>query len=141
MSRAPRLFHLLALAQRRAQAVAEIGFGDLDVTATQIGALFVIPDDGAASLGDIAEALDLAQSGASTLAQRMERAGLIARAPDPADARITRLALSERGRRVRAEAVRRVQGLNRRLAGPFKPEEIALVARWLAHVAALETKP
>jgi DNA-binding MarR family transcriptional regulator len=141
MSRAPRLFHLLSLAQRRAQSVAEAGLIDLDVSAAQVGVLFVIPESGAASLGEIAALLGLAQSGASTLAQRMERAGLIMRAPDQEDARITRVELTARGRATRAEAVRRVQTLNRRFASGFSSDEVGVVARWLAHVAALEVKP
>jgi MarR family transcriptional regulator, organic hydroperoxide resistance regulator len=134
----PRLYHLLALAQRRAQIVAEAGVADLEVSAAQVGVLFVIAPDSGASVGDVAAALGLAQSAASTLAQRMERAGLIARAGDAGDGRVTRLSLTVRGARVRTEAVRRVQSLNRRLSGPFSGAEIAVVARFLEHVAALE---
>lgn len=138
MGNAPRLFHLLSLAQRRAQAVAEAELMDLEVSAAQIGALFVIAPGQAASVGDVAAALAIAQSAASTLLQRMERAGLIARLSDAADARITRLILTPHGAAVRAQAARRVQVLNRRLCGPFSAAEIAVVARFLDHVAALD---
>jgi DNA-binding MarR family transcriptional regulator len=138
MQSAPRLFHLLSLAQRRAQAVAEAGLFDLDVSAAQVGALFVIAPGAGASVGEVAAALGLAQSAASTMVQRMERAGLIIRAADPADARITRLHLTSSGLAVRAQAARRVQTLNRRLGGPFSAADIAVVAQFLEHVAALE---
>jgi MarR family transcriptional regulator, organic hydroperoxide resistance regulator len=138
MLKKPRLYHLLSVAQRRAQIVAEAGLVDLEVSAAQVGVLFVVAPDSGASVGDVAAALGLAQSAASTLAQRMERAGLIARAGDVGDGRVTRLRLTARGAQVRGEAVRRVQTLNRRLSGAFKPDEIAVVARFLEHVAALE---
>jgi DNA-binding MarR family transcriptional regulator len=138
MSRAPRLFHLLSLAARRASVVADGGLGDLEISQAQAGALFALPRDGSASISDIAAALQLAQSAASTLVQRMERAGLVARETDPADARVSRLRLTPHGEAVRAEAVERVRRLNRRMAASFSASEIDVVARWLAAIADLE---
>src|SRR5215510_10066551 len=51
----------------------------------------------------------------SKLARALEAAGLIDREPDPADTRAVRLALTERGRAVTAEAVGIVRGLQERL--------------------------
>jgi DNA-binding MarR family transcriptional regulator len=61
--------------------------------------------DGALRIGDLAQALRITVGGASKLADRIERAGLIRREPDPDDRRASRVALTESGRRTLAAAV------------------------------------
>jgi DNA-binding MarR family transcriptional regulator len=52
------------------------------------------------SVGEVADALLLRPHSATELADRAERAGLVARRLDPDDQRVVRLALTPRGRRV-----------------------------------------
>ena len=61
--------------------------------------------DGALRIGDLAQALRITVGGTSKLADRIERAGLIRREPDPHDRRASRVALTEPGRRTLAAAV------------------------------------
>ena len=61
--------------------------------------------DGGLRIGDLAQALRITVGGTSKLADRIERAGLIRRAPDPDDRRASRVALTESGRRTLAAAV------------------------------------
>jgi MarR family transcriptional regulator, organic hydroperoxide resistance regulator len=58
--------------------------------------------------GEIARRLGVATATIVNTATRMEEAGLVARRPDPADARLVRLYLTDRGRSAR-EPVRAVR--------------------------------
>ena len=136
----PRFMHLLARAARAAQGLADEGLGDLGLTSTQAGALFAIPAEGGASVNAVAEALSLAQSAASVLVQRLEQAGLIERETDPADRRAVRLALTARGKSLRAKAIERAHRMNTAASRGFSADEQAIIARWLQHIIDLKEK-
>jgi DNA-binding MarR family transcriptional regulator len=89
-------------------------------------------------VGELAAALDLAQSAASGLAARMVDAGLVVRSDEPADRRAARLTLTPVGRRARTEAARRANIANAEMMQGFTDAEMATVVRWLTHVAKLE---
>lgn len=75
-------------------------------------------------VGDLARALRVTVGGASKLVDRIERAGLIAREPDPDDRRALRVALTVAGKRKLTAAVKtyeaEVAGI---LGGALSPEE------------------
>jgi DNA-binding MarR family transcriptional regulator len=100
--------------------------------------LFLIPNEGGASVSAVSEGLGLAQSAASVLVQRLEQAGLIERQTDPNDRRAVLLTLTTRGRTLRAKAVERAQRMNSAAARGFSSEEQAIVARWLQHMIDLK---
>ena len=133
-----RMFWLLARAQRRVIAASDVNLADLDLTATQAGALFCFREEGLL-IGELASALDLAQSAASGLAQRLEDAGLVTRGEEKGDARAARLRLTPAGRRKRDEAARRAHAANTRLLQGFTDREIDTVVRWLTHAAEVTT--
>jgi DNA-binding MarR family transcriptional regulator len=60
--------------------------------------------DGPRAVGDVAAALGVTPQAVSKLAVEMERLGYVERARDPGDARVRRLALTDRGRSLRAAA-------------------------------------
>ncbi|MGV0758675.1 enoyl-CoA hydratase-related protein [Tistrella mobilis] len=134
MSRTPRLIHLLAAANRRVMAIAEAGLEDLGITTSQSAALFVLGERGPSSVTALGAALDLGQSATSTLVQKLETAGLVARTDDPADRRAVTLRLTERGEAIRRVAARRANDLTRRMAHGLSPEERAVIAHWLKTV-------
>lgn len=129
-----RMFWLLARAQRRVAAAADAAVSDLGLTSTQAGALFCFGDEGLL-IGELAQALDLAQSGASGMAQRLEDAGLVTRSDEKGDGRAARLRLTGTGRRKRDEAARRVTAANARLLEGFSDRDVDVIVRWLNHVA------
>ena len=133
-----RLIFLLNAGHRRVQRWIEgkmAAKGGL--TAAQSGALFVLgPRDGAL-IGEVAEALDLAPSAMTGLIDRMARAELVERRPDPKDGRALRLYLTDKGREAREDAKAGVEGLNHHLTEGFTDDEIAVVSRWLT---SLQTK-
>jgi DNA-binding MarR family transcriptional regulator len=137
-----RLFWLLSRAQRRVMAEADARLAGLGLTSTQAGALFCISSTDGIAVGELAERLELAQSAASGLAQRLEAAGLVTRSPDPQDGRSVRLVLTRSGRKRREEAIALAQAGNEALQSGFSAAEIAIVARWLKRVGtATETGP
>ncbi len=60
--------------------------------------------DGSLRVGDLAQALRITVGGTSKLVDRIERAGLIRREPDPDDRRASRVALTDAGKRKLAAA-------------------------------------
>lgn len=127
-----RMLWLLAHAQRRVTAASDLTLADLDLTSTQAGALFCFREEGLL-IGELAAALDLAQSAASGLASRLEDAGLVTRGEEKGDGRAARLRLTPAGKRKRDEAARRAHTANTRLLQGFTDREIDTVVRWLNH--------
>jgi DNA-binding MarR family transcriptional regulator len=137
-----RLIWLLARAQRRVMARSDAALARLELTSTQAGALFCIRSEDGTTVGELADQLDLAQSAASGLAQRLENAGLVTRSPNPEDGRSVRLVLTRSGRKRREQAITIAQAGNDALAAGFSEPEITIVARWLARIGtATETDP
>lgn len=62
--------------------------------------------EGSLRVGDLARALRITQGATSKLADRIEAAGLIRRAPDADDRRASRVILTTRGRQALADASR-----------------------------------
>jgi DNA-binding MarR family transcriptional regulator len=129
-----RMFWLLARAQRRVAAASDASLADLGLTSTQAGALFCFCEEGLL-IGELAQALDLAQSAASGLAQRLEDAELVERVEEKGDGRAARLRLTALGKRRREEAARRAASANARLLQGFTDREADVIVRWLNHVA------
>jgi DNA-binding MarR family transcriptional regulator len=93
--------YLLALASRRwndilEQRFAEAGFGEIRAS---YGALLIplFEEDGL-RMSEVAQRARLSKQTLTTMARLLERDNLIARRPDPHDARATRLYLTERAR-------------------------------------------
>jgi DNA-binding MarR family transcriptional regulator len=129
-----RLIWLLSRAQRRVMARSDAALAKLDLTSTQAGALFCVRSDDGITVGELADQLDLAQSAASGLAQRLENAGLVTRSPNPDDGRSVRLVLTKSGRKRREEAIKIAQAGNDALRAGLSDAEIAIVAQWLARI-------
>lgn len=72
----------------------------VDVDPIDIPPLYVLGLEGPARAGDLATALRVTRPTMSKQLGRLERAGLIERAADPADARATIVRLSPAGRRI-----------------------------------------
>jgi DNA-binding MarR family transcriptional regulator len=129
-----RMFWLLARAHRNVAARADARLADLGLTITQAGALFCFGEEGLL-IGELGDALELAQSAASGLAKRLEEAGLVARQQEKGDGRAARLRLTALGSQRRAEAARRAVVAKARLLQGFSEREIDVVVRWLTQVA------
>ena len=143
MTKPPRLIFLLSSAQRRLQQfiAAEqdraVGEGLAAPSPAQSGVLFVLAREDGATMGRLAQALDLAPSAMSGLVQRMEGLAWVERRADAADARTQRVWLLPAGAE-QLPALRKALGrINERLTGDFTPAELQAVGRWLEHVQTL----
>lgn len=143
MTKPPRLIFLLSSAQRRLQQfiAAEQDRAAREGLAApspaQSGVLFVLAREDGATMGRLAQALDLAPSAMSGLVQRMEALAWVERRADPADARTQRVWLLPAGQE-QLPALRKALGrINERLVGDFTPAELQTVGRWLEHVQTL----
>ena len=143
MTKPPRLIFLLSSAQRRLQQfiaaeqerAARAGVGA--PSPAQSGVLFVLAREDGATMGRLAQALDLAPSAMSGLVQRMEGLAWVERRADAADARTQRVWLLPAGAE-QLPALRKALGrINERLTGDFTPAELQAVGRWLEHVQTL----
>ncbi|WP_299698380.1 MarR family transcriptional regulator [Hydrocarboniphaga sp.] len=133
-----RLFFLLNVGQRRVNRWIESRFGaEGGASAAQAGALFYLAKHDGALIGEIAEALDLAPSAMTGLADRMCKAGLAERRRDEQDGRAMRLHLSDTGRDKLQTARRGLESINAKISEGFSEAEMEVVARWLA---SLQTK-
>ena len=79
---------------------------------------------GSMRVGDLAGALRVTVGGTSKLVDRIERAGLIAREPDPADRRASRVVLTTAGKRKLTAALKTYEAeVGGILGGVLRPEE------------------
>ena len=97
------------------------------VPAAQLSALSVLMG-GPRTLGEMAAAEQVRPPTMSTLVGDMERSGLVRRSSDPSDARIVRLEMTAKGRRVLSKGRdMRIADIERRIRR-LDPDEIETVA-------------
>lgn len=148
MADRPRLIFLLNSAQRRLQqwmtaqqAWASDACGGSAPSSAQSGVLFALAKADGATMGQLAELLDLAPSAVSGLIQRMEALHWLQRRPCPDDARTQRVWLLDAGRNQLPALKQALKRINARLHEGFSDEELHTVARWLRHVQHLDAHP
>ncbi len=139
-TRSPTTLAELALPILRAcAAIAEESLDRVapSVTLQQYRALTVLHEHGPQNAAALADALGIARSTLTRLANRLVRDSLINRVTDPSDRRAVLLSVSRRGSRT-AEQVKawRLRELARRLSGVSREDAPAL-ADALARAAAL----
>lgn len=144
MRNKPRLIFLLNSAQRSLQQwmatqTEAIGRnGQQAPTPAQSGVIFVLTQGDGATMGELAQALDLAPSAVSGLVQRMEALDWLARRPCPEDRRTQRVWLQPAGRQLLPLLKQATTHINARLTAGFSEAELETVARWLTHVQRLD---
>ena len=143
MSKPPRLIYLLNSAQRRLQqfVAAEqervAREGGTPPSPAQSGMLFVLAKADGATMGALAQALDLAPSAVSGLVQRMEALGWVLRRASELDARTQHVWLQLAGRALLPVLHKVLARINERLLGDFAFAELQTMGRWLEHVRIL----
>lgn len=81
--------------------------------------------DAEPTVGELAAELEMTQQGASKAVAELERLGYTERTPDPRDARVRRVRLTNRGREAVAAARQARAELDRRLGERFGAERLA----------------
>ena len=91
--------HRLVREWRERMAAAPDGWADVDLTFTQLRALFVLTHR-SQRVSDLAGALGMSLASASALSDRLVRQGLVMRRPDAGDRRSVLLQLTAAGTRI-----------------------------------------
>jgi DNA-binding MarR family transcriptional regulator len=116
-------------AKRAMAEASEAAFQRHGVRSGQQWILRRLWDEDGQTPGEIARQLELSTPTVTKAAMRMEAAGLIDRRPDPRDARLVRLFLSERGRALEKTIAEEMAQLARRSLASLSEDEVkALVA-------------
>ena len=97
----------------------------------QLSALSVLVFGGPMTVGGLAEAEQVRSPTMSRIAAALERAGLVTRAPDPADARVTVVTATDTGRELLLAGRRRRVGVLEERLGALGDEERAALERAL----------
>jgi DNA-binding MarR family transcriptional regulator len=86
---------------------------------------------------DLAERLDMSQSGVTRMLAPMEKVGWVARAEDRRDGRVSYVVLRKAGQRLAREAVRTLAAQAEALFGePWTPKDIEMLAELLGRLTA-----
>jgi DNA-binding MarR family transcriptional regulator len=129
--------HLLRRAHQRHVAQFEKEVGDLDLTTTQFAALAKISERGEVSQNLLGRMTAMDPATIQGVIQRLMARGLIDRRPDPNDRRATLLRLSNAGRALTREAIRRAHGVADAALSPLSDDERARLAHLLRKLTEL----
>lgn len=125
-----RLYLALQLAGHRVRAVADRQAKEqLGVTAAQLGMMFVIRRLPGCTQRDVAQQLQLRESGVTAAVAKLAGLGLVQR--ERRDGRTMALSLTEAGESCVADARPLVLELEERLREGFTEEELDVVSRFL----------
>lgn len=130
-----RLYLLIEIAARRLHRDADARLRtEATVSASQAAVLFLLLRRGERRMGAIGEVLALGAPAVTGLVSRMEKAGLVARKPDPNDKRGAVVALTEAGREAgeRADAV--LREFNAEIAERIGEDEANIVHEALTRI-------
>jgi len=109
-------------------------FVERDISGVQLRVLRIIQANESCRISDLASEMGVSVSAASTLAQRMVKAGLVRRRRDPEDRRGVLLRLSPKGEAAYEECEDRRTAVMAQLAGRLRPsqmEQLVEIVRWL----------
>jgi DNA-binding MarR family transcriptional regulator len=117
------------------EAFAEAGYPEVRPS---YGSLLIpLWEEDRLRMGELAARARLSRQTITTMARLLERDGLVIREPDPADARATRVALTERARDFRAVAEEVLADLYERLVERLSEERAAALQEALRDVSEL----
>ena len=134
--------HALARQLREITAASPAAWGDMDLTFTQMRALFVLASREPIRVGDLARALGMSLASASALSERLGRLGYVARERGVEDQRTVLLVLSGKGTRLLDRLERQsTMRLSRAIRGMTHAERRALAVSLRAFVRLAPRKP
>jgi MarR family transcriptional regulator, organic hydroperoxide resistance regulator len=125
---------LLAQSCRAHRATASTLLSELGLHPGQEFLLYELWQKSDITQSDLAEHLCVEAPTVTRMLQRMERSGLIERYPDPVDARILRVCLTERGRTIQQQVEEVWNRLEEQTVGGFTLEERLLLRRLLLQI-------
>ena len=134
--------HALARQLREIAAASPVAWGGIDLTFTQMRALFVLASREPVRVGDLARALGMSLASASALSERLGRLGYVARERGVEDQRTVLLVLSSKGTRLLDRLERQSTAhLSQAIRGMTEAERRALAVSLRAFVRLAPNKP
>lgn len=128
--------HLISLAARLFARLSEARLKPLGFGAGQLPVLVALHDGQATTQRGLARFAKMEQPSMAEMLARLERAGLIARTPDPSDGRSSRVALTKTARRRMTKACMVVFQGNREALSGFTEDETAQLVDLLIRLVA-----
>lgn len=129
------LSFLLGKAYQRVNQDAKRRLAPYGVTPVQYALLAVLWERDDRSGAELGERLLLDSATVTGVLDRLERAGLVLRRPDARDRRVNRIALTPRGRALRADLAREMDALDAEWLGRLGPGEAERLRAALAALA------
>lgn len=108
------------------QSDAEIG-----ISATQLGALFVISSNDGCSVKHLRDVMAIDGSAVTGLIRRMQSAAVIEKHANPNDGRSSQLFITEHGRSIVKRGGAEMQRVHTEMTEGFSDDELKVVARFL----------
>jgi MarR family transcriptional regulator for hemolysin len=140
--------HLISLAARGFARLSEARLKPLGFGVGHLPVLVALQDGQASTQRDLARFARVEQPPMAQMLARMERNGLVQRAPDPTDGRSSRITLTQAAKARLPDAVAILFQGNREALGDFTDEEakqfVALLTRLIAsldRITSAETSP
>lgn len=129
---------LLGKAHQHVTQAAKQRLAPFGITPGQYAVLKVLWECDGQSGAAIGERLQLDSATMTGLLDRLTAAGLIERHPHPADRRINRVVLTERGRALHAPLDHEMEAMNTAFFGRFAPNDAAHLRTMLAALGSVE---
>nr|WP_230986482.1 MarR family transcriptional regulator [Cohnella fermenti] len=130
----PNLTHLMRHVLKNHRFHVDRLIRDYDVFPGQPPLLLRLSDNDGLSQRELADSKGVKPATLTVMLQRMEKTGLLRRSADEKDQRVSRVHLTDKGRRA-AEAVRQAMDeVETRCFEGFLPEEKLLLRRFLLHM-------
>lgn len=114
---------------------------DTGLSPSQLSALAVVERHGPLTLGALAELEQVAPPSVTRVVAKLEADGLLTRQPDPDDRRVTRVAVTPKGRNLLVASRRRKTAWLTTRLERMSPDERARLAEALDVLDALTTEP
>lgn len=128
--------YLLAQVCKRHRAQAHARLEALGLYRGQQFILMALWEQEGRTHSELAEALHVQPATISNALKRMERAGFVARRPDPADQRVSRVYLTDAGRAVRDAVEQLWRDMEAQTFAGFSPEDHAALRDYLRRIIA-----
>ncbi len=126
--------HLISLAARGFARLSEARLKPLGFGVGHLPVLVALQDGRASTQRDLARFAKIEQPPMAQMLARMERDGLIQRAPDPADGRSSRITLTEQAEARLPEAIAALLRGNHEVLRDFADEEVGLLVDLLTRL-------
>ena len=128
-----RLLYLISRAVSRLKyySIEKFSGGGVTATPSQMGILFLLLKKDYMTMSELSSLLDIDNSTITRLSDRLIRQGLVERARDDSDRRISKLAITDRGKAEGVKAIRIAKAINAEIRKGFTDEEIEIFTRVL----------